>query len=735
MKKRKPAMREHRTMGDKEAERFVRLASSGPAVEAPYMDHEQSTADVAGAFAAGSIPIDWYIEDQDPERFRVEYGNMLHDPAVKAALLALLFEVCALDINVSPCEGTAADNGDEAEKAAQEVADFVKYALTSAKGGYGRGVLMKIAKPALQHQFSISEIVYKAETKGRWAGKWVLEALKSKDVTNGMWQFRLDAFKNVLAILHMQEGQNRAFETSKFVHYTFMPDFENPRGLSHLRAAYRAWWVKRTVLRAWAVMSEKQGLIPYGSYAADGQKKALEEQLKKFSSRRWLAVPEGVKLDVIRYTTAEAGKAQQDILRDLDKQIFLGIRLAFLQALEGDRTGARSMGEVHEATADLMAWWLSTDLCGVINEQIVPDLVRYNFGDDVGCPTVKLEAAVNEDLEVRSRVDKNLTDMGLPLSKAELYEVYGRKQPKDEEDALEKAAPPPSPFGPGGAPVGPGKPGEPPVPGQGKQGPPPPPKDGQKPPEKGEPPEDKGEGEETVTLSAGDEAWLKRAFGAMDGALNFLAGQAAEADLAFDPDQARDENGRWAAYGAHIEKTTEKGSEWRTKEAQAPWKKFVDEHPKASTIAPPDQVMRAVEGYKSWAFVKINKSLREGNPMPEAQLLVDMARSEKLPAGLTLHRGMSGEKVYKALLNAKEINDRAVMSFTTDKKIANQFSKSQDPKFKVFMTIKTSANTRGLRLPNARESEHLLAPGRLKITNRQVTPKGMFIEAEVTNAA
>lgn len=163
-------------------ETMAKLAAQA-ALEPTKDGEEQSTGDVAGAFVNGNVPIDWYFDDQDPEAFRRNYPEMMNDAAVKAAMLALLFEVCALDLNVHPAETDDED--------AQEVAEFVKYALCACQGGQA-ALLMKMAKPALVNQFSVSEIVYQTETRGKWAGKWVLKAVKSKDITNGNWSFRLE---------------------------------------------------------------------------------------------------------------------------------------------------------------------------------------------------------------------------------------------------------------------------------------------------------------------------------------------------------------------------------------------------------------------------------------------------------------------------------------------------------------------------------------------------------------
>lgn len=384
---------------------------------------------------------DSWQEDLDPATLRGAYKKMVHDPAVKAALLTMLLEVCALELKVTP-----ADAEDEKDK---EVAEFVKDSLSSLRGGSAKGLLMKIAKPGLVHQFSISEMVFGSIKRGEYKGKWGLEALKSKDVTTNQWGFALDAFRNITAVTQIVNGETRSYSPDKFITYSFLPDFENPRSTSHLRAAYRAWWLKRIVLRSWAVHAEKTGVVPVGRYTNANQKAALEKQLKKFSGRRWVSLPKEVELELVTWSKGETELNFERLLRVIDKQIFLSIRGAFLQALEGDRTGARSMGEVHETTADLFVWYLAFELADVLNEQVVPWLVSLNYGADCDLPKVSLEAPVQEDMKIKAEIVDLLVKAGLPLSKQELYEEFGFSPPKDEEDEVKKA-PAPSPFGGGG---------------------------------------------------------------------------------------------------------------------------------------------------------------------------------------------------------------------------------------------------------------------------------------------
>lgn len=422
------------------------------------VDPGRPDAEVAKDAQITTAAEEW-TEDYDDKTLRDAYPKMLADPAVKAALFTKLMEVCALKLEVRPPEGS------EDDEQAKEIATFVKYCLTRLSGGAASGLLMKIAKPALMYQYSVSEIVLSEIQHGKWAGKWGLKCLKSKDVTDD-WSFTVDAFKNVQALVHTTVDGRMEYPVDKFLRYAFMPEFENPRGISDLRAAYRAWFVKRFVHRAWAVVLEKGGAVPVGRYGpGTDSRKALETQLAAFGARRWLAVPEDVKLEIVQFASDVMLKGYNDAVAVYDKQIMLSIRGAFLQALEGDRTGARSMGEVHESTADLFVWYLSYELADAINAQLVPLLVKLNF-PDAEPPIMALEAPVDEDLKVKADTVKVLSDMGYPVSKKWITETFGVPAAEDEDDQVKKPEPPPSPFGPGGIaglplPVEKAKPGEP----------------------------------------------------------------------------------------------------------------------------------------------------------------------------------------------------------------------------------------------------------------------------------
>ena len=72
-----------------------------------------------------------------------------------------------------------------------------------------------------------------------------------------------DEFRNVVGVQGLRFNPGVTFDPSKFVIYRHMPLFDNPTGMSDLRAVYSRWWMLDTVLKLRAVgLEASQRLQP-----------------------------------------------------------------------------------------------------------------------------------------------------------------------------------------------------------------------------------------------------------------------------------------------------------------------------------------------------------------------------------------------------------------------------------------------------------------------------------------
>jgi hypothetical protein len=392
----------------------------------------------------------WFNHTGETREMRRAYREMIGEPTLKAAVLTKALAVSQLDLQVH------AWNPDDPREVEANV-EFGGYVLRRVRGGTSR-VVFNLLFPGLFDGWSLVEPKWAPITAGRWAGKWGWECVKSKDVRHVTPL--VDGFLNVEGIRSHIGGQGtHVFDPADFLRWVHLPLFENPFGLSDFRAAFRAYWIKTV---AWELRA--QGLDRWvhpallAQYTDEGQhRQALEAALANYRANGWFTVPPGVLIQALQ--VARSGESDfKSAIADLDQEMCIGVLGAFLQTLTGQVTDARGSAAVQKSTTELFMWSLAGDMSSVLTEHGLAPLVRTNFaGVEPGYCTL---GAVNES-DLKAYIDncKALQEIGLVLSKKELYRTTARSQPVDGGDALAPAAKPP----PGGNGTGGGAAGGPPA--------------------------------------------------------------------------------------------------------------------------------------------------------------------------------------------------------------------------------------------------------------------------------
>lgn len=374
---------------------------------------------------------------------REEYRKMLRDDAVKASLLAKVDKVSALDWQVHPPRQQVERD--------REVADWCDWSCERMEGGKP-GLIHAILFHGLIEGNSVGEKVWDLDPVPdgwKWAGRMKIKAVKPKDPR--ICRPAVDGYRNIVAVQGLGFNSGRWFDPKDFVIFSHLPLWDNPQGMSDLRAAYRYYWVKDTVWKLRAIYLEKfsAGGVARGRYKRNEQRTALVAALEELKGGTYVALPDGTDVDLLELATRGTADFEAAI-RDLDKGIVVSITGAFLQSLEGSTSQGRGSSAIHKGTSDLAAWRLAVAAAFVISTQLFPDLVSVNY-HGAEPPWLTLGAVDDADLAPAMAVDKGLWEMGLTLSRKELYERYGRSEPNDEADAVKKpeGAPPGGPSGGG----------------------------------------------------------------------------------------------------------------------------------------------------------------------------------------------------------------------------------------------------------------------------------------------
>ena len=398
--------------------------------------------------AAGGIGILQYLARTDgateetPE-IRAEYRKMLRDETVKAALLNKVDEVAALDWQVHAPRPH--------EKRSLRVAEFCEWNCERSDTGKP-GMIHSLLFHGLIEGNSICEKVWDLDPVrwGEWEGKYRVRALKAKP--SSMAQLAVDVYYNVVAVRGGGWNAGRLYDPADFVLFSHCPLWENPQGMSDLRAAYRAFMIKDVAWKLRAIYLEKYsaGGMMRGKFSRPELRPALIAALEEAKASTYVALPDGTELDLLDLATRGTADFEAAI-HDLDKAILIGITGAFLQATQGTVPQGRGSSKVHKQTSDVGKWKLSAAAALLISTQLFPDLTRINFGADEEPPWLTLGAVDDTEMGPALAIDRGLWEMGMGLSKQELYRRYGRTEPHDDEDLL-------PPGKPGGAPPG-GPPG------------------------------------------------------------------------------------------------------------------------------------------------------------------------------------------------------------------------------------------------------------------------------------
>ena len=226
-----------------------------------------------------------------------EYKAMKNDDAVKAALAFKKILVYGRAYDLDPASDSEKD---------KDVAEFVAWNFKRAK--FKR--IVKEMLTALEFGFSVGEIIWEYTT---YKGKpcWALKCVKFRDPET--IEFSLERGGDIAAVCQYdwQMGYEEIeIPEDKVLHYAHQGELGNVYGVSDLRAAYRSWWSKKFLINFWNVYLERLGsptlMMKYPKGASSVLQATLKQILQALGNRAEILVPDGVSVDVLEATRADA---------------------------------------------------------------------------------------------------------------------------------------------------------------------------------------------------------------------------------------------------------------------------------------------------------------------------------------------------------------------------------------------------------------------------------------------
>ncbi len=307
-----------------------------------------------------------------------EYRKMLHDPQITSTLQFKKIMIYGRKWDVDPASDSDQDKA---------VALFVSKALKRLDF---KQVLKEIMT-AFDYGFSVGELIWEVT---RIDGKQAigLKAVKHRDPE--YLTVKTDKHGNIKswvqdnnAFSNLRAAQKIELAPDKVIHYAHNGSFSQHYGKSDLRACYRSWWAKKFIVQFWNVFLERMGsplmATTYPTGATPELKTNLKNIMRGLSSKSEILIPEGVEISLIEAT--RSGQATYDLaLAYHDKEIARALLMIALLGAGGNdiKRGSDSQSRLHLRTLHKMADEVGSSILWQFNQQVVKQLVDYNFDVD-----------------------------------------------------------------------------------------------------------------------------------------------------------------------------------------------------------------------------------------------------------------------------------------------------------------------------------------------------------------
>jgi len=367
-----------------------------------------------GLTATGLTSILREADDGQPQRLQDLFDDMEdRDTHLMDVLQKRYLTVIGRGVRVMPAESGAQ---------AKKVAEFCQSLISEIPSF--EDALLELLK-AIYRGYSALEIVWDFSTETRvtelrtWEPQFFIPDMKSP--------------KSLLLLSERSPAQGEALEPGRWLQHRFKAKSGLPvrAGLGRVLSWY--FLFKQYSFKDWLDFAELFGTPArigyYSPNIAPEDRIVLERAVRLFSRDLAALLPEGAKIE---FPQAKSGTASVDLYERMIKLCNAEQSKAVLgQTLtseSGDK-GARSLGEVHERVELRLARFDARSLAATIRRDLLLPAVRFQFGD-VEVPTVEIDI---DDLEELSGRLKALTEMGLPVPSAYLYQRFGVPAPVEGE--------------------------------------------------------------------------------------------------------------------------------------------------------------------------------------------------------------------------------------------------------------------------------------------------------------
>jgi len=255
-------------------------------------------------------------------------------------------------------------------------------------------------------------------------------------------QYSWNAEGTELGLIHVGTGRERAtwqpFPPGQFLVATWRARSGPPAQTALLRCL-APYWCGITFGWEWLLNNAQIFGVPlrWANYDPNSPHllPRISEMLANLGSAGWAAFPAGTTLELKEAAANGENNPQVFIQRLADQyadQVILGQDAS--GEAQGDGLGAGS-GQLHSSVRADRLQDAAQFVADLLNYQLVPAVLRWNYGDESEPPTIVPELAGEKDPKAKAERDQLLSQIA-PLPAKWFYERHGIPEPEQDEETV-----------------------------------------------------------------------------------------------------------------------------------------------------------------------------------------------------------------------------------------------------------------------------------------------------------
>lgn len=205
------------------------------------------------------------------------------------------------------------------------------------------------------------------------------------------------------------------------------------------------WWCASNFSADWLLnLAQIFGLpIRWAQYDPSASQQLIDSictMLENMGSAGWAAFPAGTQLQLQEPSKSGESYPQVSILDRADKQADLLV-LGTTGTMDVGDTGTQALGTIHQEVQADVVQSAAAYIAGILNLQLIPSILRLNYGDIEECPEFCPEPKKTTDQKANAERDAILLGQGVPMPKAWFYERHQIPLPAEGEEVIEGRGP------------------------------------------------------------------------------------------------------------------------------------------------------------------------------------------------------------------------------------------------------------------------------------------------------